>query len=310
MPGVAIRNLPGQVERGFRMGIQEMHAFTVRPPYVSASEPNLCDPRDAPWFMLGLPHLDGSGLSLCWFLREAGHLHWWSMADYAGRSPNGMKDADGNRALPGVTAVVISGRPEEFREDDVVELKRVQRPSPLNGWRSVTELRSVTGAMLSVELVTSFMVREGVSNHALAPARMPGALLSERGTMTSRRTDHIRRMGSKARREALAIEADPVLSVKISSHLHYNGVGLTCFAAMHDMFIAAEASMDEVSTIGPVAHRRVHYYGNADAGETLDIVTVVEERLVEGSSRPVMTSFAKRRADGLVVAVCESVFGH
>lgn len=294
------------------MGILDMHAFSVTPPYVSASEPNLCDPRDAPWFMVGMPHMDGRGISLCWLLQEAGHLHWWSVAEYTGRHPNGLKDARGNRALPGVVAVVVSGRADMFREDDVVELKLVQRPSPLNGWRSVTELRSTAGTALTVELVTVFATRGGASNHALEAARMAPEFLAERGTMTSRRTDQIRRMGSLGRRdaEAAADRTPPVQSVRISSHLHFNGVGLACFARLHDFFVTAEASaMQAVSPHPHLESRRIHYFGNLDEGDMLDFATTAGTRLVEGKSCLVMTSRARRRADGLVVAVCESVHG-
>lgn len=292
------------------MGIQSMQAFTVTPPYVSASEPNLCDPRDAPWFMIGMPHMDGQGLSLSWLLREAAHLHWWSVADYVGRPPNGIKDVYGNPALPGIVAVAVSGRADAFAQDDVVELKLAQRPSPLNGWRSMTELRSTTGAVLSVELVTAFATRGGTSNHSLEPARMAPEFLAERGTMTARRTDQIRRMGAIARREAEADMVPPNLSVRISSHLHFNGFGLACFAGAHDLFVTAEESSIKSFPQAPcVESRRIHFYGNVDTGDIVDIDTRSEGRLVEGKSCLVMTSYARRRADGLVVAVCESVSG-
>lgn len=287
-----------------------MHAFTMNPPRVSASEPNLCDPRDAPWFMIGMPHLDGRGLSLSWFLREAGHQHWWAAAEYIGRSPHDIKDIHGNRALPGVVAVVVTGQADAFKEDDVVELRMTQRPSPLNAWRSVTELRATTGAILQVELVTNFAVRGAPSNHALEAATMPGDLLAERGTLTSRRTDLIRRMGSSARRDAEGDMTPRSLSVPISSHLHFNGVGLACFASLHDLFVTAETGfLQSEPETDQVVHRRIHYFGNLDAGDTLDISVQSEQRLVEGRNSLVTTSYAKRRMDGLVVAVCESVYG-
>ena len=291
------------------MGKQAMYAFTAKPPYVSAAEPNLCDPRDAPWFMIGMPHLDGQGLSLGWLLPEAVHLHWSSVVEYVGRNSNELCDIHGNRALPGVVAVLLTGRTDAFKEDDVVELRMTQRPSPLNGWRSVTELQATTGAVLSVELVTSFAIRAAASNQSLEVARMSQELMTERGTMTSRRTDQIRRLGSASRRDAEADMASPVLSVQISSHLHFNGVGLTCFAAVHNLFMTAE---DNVHPATPeennLDHRRLHYFGNLDAGDKLDISSTCETRLVEGRSCLAIASYAKRRADGLVVAVCESVY--
>ncbi len=293
------------------MGIQDMHAYSVTPPNVSASESNLRDPRDAPWFMIGMPHMDGQGLSLSWLLRESGHLHWMSVAEFAGRPPNGLRDLRGNRALPGVVAATVAGRPDAFGEDDVVELKLAQRPSPLNGWRSVTEICSTSGAKLSVELVTAFVTRSGTSNHSLELARMAPEFLSERGTMTSRRTDQIRRMGSMGRHAVEeADSAQPALSILVSSHLHFNGVGLGCFAALHDYFVAGEEATLQSEPERPlVGSRRVHYFGNVDAGDALDIFTRSDKRLVEGETCLVMTSHARRRADGLVVAVCESVYG-
>lgn len=291
------------------MGKLEMHAFTVEPPYVSAAEPNLCDPRDAPWFLLGMPHLNGQGLSLTWLLREAGHLHWWSLSEYTGRHPNDLKDVNGNRALPGVVACIVSGRTEAFKEDDVVELKQLQRPSTLNGWRSVIELRATTGVSLSVELVTVFSTRGGASNHSLETASMAQEFVAERGTVTSRRTDQIRRLGSIDRRRAEAEMQPPVLSVRVTSHLHFNGVGVACFAGIHDLFVAAEANSNlELTEFTHVETRRLHFYGNLDSGDMVDISVSVEERLVEGDEGLVMISNARRRADGLVVAVCESVY--
>jgi probable biosynthetic protein (TIGR04098 family) len=291
------------------MGNFEMHAFTVTPPYVSASEPNLCDPRDAPWFMIGMPHMDGQGLSVSWFMREAGHLHWWSVAEHTGFHPNTLKDSNGHRALPGVVACIVTGRADVFQEDDVVELRQVQRPSALNGWRSVTELRATTGAVLSVELVTVFAARGGASNHSLETAVMPGDLMAERGTMTSRRTDQIRQMGSVDRRMAEADMLPPVLSVRISSHLHFNGVGLLCFANLHDVFVTAEAGAMPEATAGQmVSERCIHYFGNLDNGDMLDVCLRCDKRPIEGDMQLVLTSHAKRRADGLVVAVCESVY--
>lgn len=291
------------------MGKQEMHAFTVEPPYVSAAEPNLCDPRDAPWFLLGMPHMNGQGLSLTWLLREAGHLHWWSLAEFTGRHPNDLKDVNGDRALPGVVACIVSGRTDAFKEDDVVELKQLQRPSTLNGWRSVFELRATSGASLSVELVTAFATRGGASNHSLETAKMSQEFVAERGTMTSRRTDQIRRHGSIDRRRAEAEMLPPVLSVRISSHLHFNGVGVACFASVHDLFVAAEANSNlEHAEYANVETRRLHYYGNFDNGDMLDISVSHEERLVEDEQCLVLVSNARRRADGLVVAVCESVY--
>ncbi len=286
-----------------------MHAFTVEPPYVSSAEPNLCDPRDAPWFLLGMPHMNGQGISLTWLLRESGHLHWWSLAEYTGRHPHDIKDAAGNRALPGVVACIVSGRTDAFKEDDVVELKQVQRPSTLNGWRSVLELRATTGASLTVELISAFATRGGTSNHSLETANMAQEFVAERGTMTSRRTDQIRRLGSTDRRRAEAEMLPPVLSVRISSHLHFNGAGVACFAGIHDLFVAAETNANpEQAEFATVETRRLHYFGNLDGGDMLDISVSQEERLVDDKECLVLISNARRRADGLVVAVCESVY--
>lgn len=292
------------------MGNQDVYAFTMKPPYVSASEPNLCDPRDAPWFIVGMPHLDGHGLSSSWMMREAGHLHWSSVAEYTGRNANSLKDVSGRRAVPSVVAAEISGRADAFKEDDVVELRMTQRPSPLNGWRSVTELRSTTGATLSVELVTTFAVRAAKSNHSLEVATVAPEFMPEKGTMASRRADLIRRSGALARRDAEANMAPPQLSVRISSQLHLNGIGLACFAGIHDFFVNAEANTAPVLPDDEaVLSRRIHYYGNLDAGDMLDISTSNETRLVEGRAARVAVSHARRRTDGLVVAVCESVHG-
>lgn len=291
------------------MGIQKMHAFSLKPPYVSASEPNLCDPRDAPWFMIGLSHLDGQGLSVSWFLREAGHIHWSAVAEYAGRSPNALKDAQGRRALPGVVACVVTGRADLFKEDDVVEMKLRERPNPINGWRSVTEICAITGAQLTVEIVTGFAVLGGESNHTLEAASMPSELMAERGTSSSRRTDQIRRMGSIARREGEADMTPRSLSERTSPHMHFNGSGLMCYSAANDLIVTSESNSLQVLETGVwVESRRLHFFGNLDANDMLDISTKGDNRIIDGRPGLVATSYARRRADGLVVGVSESVY--
>lgn len=291
------------------MGIQKMHAFSVKAPYVSASEPNLCDPRDAPWFMIGFPHLDGQGLSVSWFLKEAGHLHYSALAEYAGRSLNELKDVQGRRALPGVVACVVTGHPDKFEEDDVVELQLRQRPNPLNGWRSVTQLSSTDGTELTVEIVTGFAVLGGPSNHTLEAASMSSELVAERGTSTSRRTDHIRRMGSIARRDGEADMTPRNLSINVSPHMHFNGSGLMCYSAANDLIVASECNSLQIhETEAHFESRRMHYFGNLDANDMLDISTKGATEMVDGHESLVATSYARRRSDGLIIGVCESVY--
>ena len=290
------------------MGTQDVHAFTVRPPHVSGSEPNLCDPRDAPWFILGMPHLNGRGLNVGWILREAGHQHMFALGDIPGCQPNGLKDVFGRRAIPGVVSCSITGRADEFKEDDVVELVLAQRPSALNGWRSVTQLRATTGAILTVEVLTVFASHGGASNHSIEPATMAPELVAERGTMVSRRSDQIRWMGSKARREAEAKLQPRSLSVRISSQLHFSGAGIACYASIHDLFVTAEVNSSPDQDAMQVETRRVHFFGNLDSGDMLDFSIRSFQRTSEGRDSLVMISDARRRADGLVVAVCESVY--
>ena len=269
----------------------------------------LQDPRDAQVLNIGLLHLRSGGLNRTWLLREAAHRHVWSIAEFAGASPGTIRDTAGRRVLTAVVAARTIGRTASFREDDLAELRQVLRPNPLNGWRSETQLIAGSGARISVEIVTAFATRNGPSNRTLEAARMAPEMRAETTTDASRRADALRRHGSADRRLAEIVSEQPNLSVRISGNEHMNGVGLVDEGVFDELFSTSEANaLPSVAGTMPLYERRIHLFGNLDMRDVVDLVSRAELRAPGPNRTVAVTSHARRRADGLVVAVCESIY--
>jgi probable biosynthetic protein (TIGR04098 family) len=261
-------------------------------------------PRDP--FHLGVPHLAEAWLSVPWLLRECCHGHGWAIALRLGTTPGKLRDATGARALASVVPAHLTGRPEAFAEDDVVEFRRIVWPGPQTGWRSETVLTSRAGAHAVVELVTAFAKRDGTSSTALAGAIMPPDFTSLRDAPECRRALLLRASGRAGRAAAEAMEGPPHLSVRIERDRHMNGVALCYFASFVSCFIAAEALALPPGWKHMPRGRDVHFFGNLDAGDRLDITLHPVVSSLDGPAGVTVESAGRCRSDGEVIATCRS----
>lgn len=260
-------------------------------------------------FRLGMPHLGPAGLSIPWALKQACHGHWWQLADRFDISPSGMRNRDGKRAFASVVACTMNGQYEGFHEDALCRVEIVESPRPENGWLSQTDFEADNGARFRVELVTAFAFRDGLTNRNLLPAEIDGIPAAARGTDDARRADVIRRLGCSDRAGARQNAPDPTLQIGISRTSHFNGVGLVYFAWFPNFFMEAETRLlPQLDLAFELTNRRVHYFGNIDAGDCLEISVNKSVHSLSSSARLVIRSSARRRSDGEVIAVSESIY--
>lgn len=258
---------------------------------------------------LGMPNLDHAGLSTNWLQREACHLHWMALAEQFGTAPSALRDAQGRRMLPSVVASAVTGDPGVICEDDMATLWLEQRPEAGNGWYSCTRLATDKGNEVRVELVTAFAIRTGASNLTLAPADLPAFRRGLRGVPGSARADLLREEGNEARLRTPAEDMPPHTSIRIEPVFHFNGVQLVYFANFAVFFERAERNALPPMPRG-FTHcaTRTNWFGNLDAGDTLDIVADARANARRLEPEIIVSSHARRRSDKRLIAVRDAVF--
>ncbi len=258
-------------------------------------------------FRLGMPHMSAKGACRGWLLREACHIHWNRIAGQIGAFPTEFRDRSGARVLPSVVGCTVRGDARKFAEDDLCRFRLFELPTAANGWRSELALMSAKGAMLRTEIITAFMRRKGSSNRDLTDADLEEQFQPSRDTSDASRSDLIRRLGHADRLIARADGEMPFRAVPIDRDIHINGVGLVSFADIHDLIAQCERGVLPVHAKAlPMQDRRVHFFGNLDSGDRLEINSRTES---EESTSAIARSFARRASDGEVIATAESIYG-
>ncbi len=255
---------------------------------------------------LGMPHLDGDGLSLVWLLKDCAHRQWWSIADPTGLRPSALRDRSGVRAMALVVAGAVRGAPEGFREDDLVVVDRKVAPRPETGWRGCWRLVASSGAAMTVEHVTVFARRGGASNIALAPADMPLRVKAERMSASAWRAAALLDRGRAAMAAPPpAPRGRAFLQVFVPAH--FNAMGLKCFANVLEPIERAErTALPPHRQGGRLAAREVHNFGIIDDGDVLDVDYAVGEVGIGPDAALTLASTVHRRSDSAVIAICLS----
>lgn len=265
-------------------------------------------PMEPAALRLGMPHLNAQGLCPGWLLRECAHLHWQAVARIGPGRPTELRDETGVRCFASIVSAVIDGPLAAFGEDMTVMLHTDEPPSAQNGWRSTARLVSGDAAV-RVELVSAFARRAGTSNRKLEGAAMPPGMRPPRGVDLPARSRVLR-----ARSRSFAIAAPdgvpPVASAPVTAAVDLNGVGLLYFANfLRFIAMGEEAVLAGPWTLPDVTRREVHWYGNADAGDTLDMTAEPVVSRTNPSPEVNCFSTVRRRSDGVLIAACETRWG-
>ena len=288
----------------------ERYQATMPPaagPIVLSDGPRTLTPDGEPrnTIRLGMPHLGPGGLCPNWLLRECAHGHWHAIAEDAGTTPRTLVDRGGHRCFASIVSAVIDGPLHAFREGELARVEAQQRPAARTGWRGVTRI-ATDRASATVELVSAFARRRGRSNRTLEAADMPHAM---RAPGADRLPSRSRVLRSRAQSFRLAAEADttPLESVRVVAGSDFNGVGLFYFANFLRLFERVEATaLRGPWDLPPVVRREIHWFGNADDGETLDLVCEPTIRGVAPDTDIVTFASVRRRSDGVVIAASDA----
>ncbi|SDF97237.1 LnmK family bifunctional acyltransferase/decarboxylase [Alloyangia pacifica] len=259
---------------------------------------------------LGMPHMSATGVHRSWVLREACHRHWLSIAAEAGVTPSELRDLTGARVMPSVVACTLKGDAGAFHEDDICTFVQTEAPTARNGWCSRSDLRGPDGA-LSTEILTSFARRNGRSNAKLGTPELETMYKANHGHDAARRAAILRTLGRHDRDRALRDDGPPHMSFEIHEDTHLNGVGLVYFANIHDMIERAERNAaPEIPGRYPMQNRRVHFFGNLDVGDRLEICARASVQRISPDATVAIQSHARRASDGAVIASAESIYRH
>lgn len=260
-------------------------------------------------FRLGMPHLNARGLSASWLMKEAGHMHWLAIAEELGTSPSRWVDHANKRCFASVVTATLSGSLGSFEEDMLCQFRMILEPSEKSSWLSQIDLESDDGSRISVEIMTVFASLSGRSNTSLVKSNVGSEALACKSGPEFMRARNLRNLGSLERQRAHDPDTPPHSSFRISNSDHLNGVGLVYFAQFQNFFANSEENaIPKLPNGFSLVARRVHYYGNMDPGDTLDIVTKVTTNVHNLSSWLMTYSSARRRSDGALVAACESSY--
>jgi probable biosynthetic protein (TIGR04098 family) len=261
---------------------------------------------------LGMPHLDGGGLSEGWLFRHAGDLHWEAIAQRLDVPSDGIVGEDRQRLYPTVVALraryaaALSTVRENQVFDASVELV------PCGGACAHGRVAGRAGAnRVSVELVTTFAARQPDGAMRMV---LPAARLAARWTTPETAASSLVLLARAARRGQTLDDAfagpslcppGPALGRvrhEPSPYADYNGARLLYFAAFPVIADTAErrivmdlglgtAAGDWALATSTVA-RDVFYYRNLPLGEAL----LVELLAFEPDDTGVKTRVRLRRA--------------
>lgn len=275
-------------------------------PHTDVQAPFFALPH-AKTLVLGMPHLNASGLCANWLLRECAHLHWHAIARSGPGHPTGLRDRSGARCLASIVSAVIAGPLDAFHEDASARIVQDEAPAAANGWRSASRVTS-GGTEVSVEIVSAFARRGGPSNTQLERADMPDHMCSARGVGLRARSRMLRSR-SRSFRIASQDGPAPLVSAPVGA-CDLNGVGLLYFANFLRFFAMAEdVALQGPWTLPGVTRREVHWFGNADAGETLEVTAEPAVMRTDPASSINCFSSVRRRSDNALIAACETIWG-
>jgi probable biosynthetic protein (TIGR04099 family) len=216
---------------------------------------------------LGMAHQAPSGLSEDWWLKHLGDVHWQLIAEAVGQSTTVFRDSHGRQLYAAFCATEF----EQLRPDLVglgqnVELRsdlwaagrsRIQSNHHIlaNGTEiarfkliSTFVAHMQTGVNASVRRATPFLMP------GLAPA--PGSF----GQSASAQAKTPRQPG---------LNTENHISMPTHFGMDFNAVGLLYFPSFTRLLDQSEMALAPRSSWSPVKHRRVLYFGNIEAGESV-----------------------------------------
>lgn len=252
-----------------------------------------------PHILLGMPHLNGNGLSETWMMKELGHRHWLMLARHLGMDNADFRTADGEEAYAAICATSLTDARFNFvQANDILTIH--SRLSAVS--RALTSTRhelSVNGRSVgTVELISTFVHRRiKCNNHSIARVtlREPQAQRFEFSPLAQNAAD-IRsgQLGTHLGFPVFVNKALRTLKFNPSISQEFNGAGLFYFAAFQAF--ADRALENWFPRKGPVVQREIYFLGNIEKNESVffDLINCGDEK---------KSAYGQlRREDGNVIA--------
>jgi probable biosynthetic protein (TIGR04099 family) len=252
-----------------------------------------------PHVLLGMPHLNSSGISETWLMKELGHRHWLMLARQLGMDNADFRTADGEEAYAAICATSLTAaRFDVVQANNILTIHSILSAVSRTQASTRHELSVHGRSVGTVELISTFVHRiiKG-NNHSIARVtlREPQAQRFEWSPLAKNAADirHGRLrthfgLPVSAEKELLTFRFNPSISQE------FNGAGLFYFAEFQAL--ADRALENWFPSKGPVSRREVFFLGNIEKNESVffDLIDYCsEQKTVYGQLR---------REDGKVIA--------
>ncbi len=225
-----------------------------------------------PHILLGMPHLNGNGLSETWLMKELGHRHWLMLARHLGIDNADFRTAEGEEAYAAICATSLAAaRFDTVCANDILTIH--SRLSAVSRTQTSTrhELSVYGRSVGTVELISTFVHRRiKGNNHSIARVALREAQAQrfEFSPLAQNAAD-IRngRLGTHFGFPVLANKALQTFKFDPSTSQEFNGAGLFYFA---DFQAVADRALENwFPSSGPVIRREVFFLGNIEKHESV-----------------------------------------
>jgi probable biosynthetic protein (TIGR04099 family) len=219
---------------------------------------------------VGMPQMNGVGLSETWLLERCGELHWELVSEYVGKQPTDLVDSLGRRVYASFVAIDIKGAPFHcFREGE--QLRHASRL--VGSWKTRIESdHSWQGpsGCVAVRMLSVFLIRKDERLNDLAE---PSAeWLSKLQRLPQSRNSDLE-LAFRSEERAPTDTHLPMLSFRPTLALDFNGARLLYFARYHQFIERAETELlgEETDQCYSIKERSLLYFSNINPGESVSV---------------------------------------
>jgi len=252
-----------------------------------------------PHVLLGMPHLNGNGLSETWLMKELGHRHWLMLARHLGLDNADFRTADGEEAYAAICATSLTDPHFAIvQANDILTIH--SKLSAVSRTRTSTrhELSLHGRSVGAVELISTFVHRTiKDNNHSIARVTLPerqGRRFQPSPLAQNAVDIRNGRLGTHFGFSVLAHRALRTFKFDPSASQEFNGAGLFYFAEYQAL--ADRALENWFPCKGPVVRKDVFFLGNIERNESVFF------DLIDFSDEQTTVHGQLRRENGKVIA--------
>lgn len=216
---------------------------------------------------LGMAQLAPKGISEDWWLKYLGDVHWQLIADAVGQNTTVFRDAQGRQLYAAFCATEFKqllpdlvGLGQEVKVQSA--LWAVGRSRIQSNHRLLVNNQEVAQFRLVSTFVAHLKAGVNASVRRTTPYLIP---------VLAPAPDDFAQIASAQAKATKKGAMNALNQVTLPTYFgtDFNAVGLLYFPSFTRLFEQAEVALADRVTWSPVRHRRVLYFGNIEAGETL-----------------------------------------